>query len=183
ARAAEVEPAVAHPHPFAALKEGRARRGAARAQVIVWRFDDVEIDPANLTPAAWRDRDTLPVAAVGQAADREGLQLAAFGQPPRRARQETVEQAVVLVLGHVDRAGARIDAGRLVTEAPHRLERPGIDEARGGSGHFEDVPVFGGPSHHEPGLLASQPAAPRRDAAGAAAHRPGERAELPRDPQ
>ena len=125
-------------------------------------------------------RDAAPVAAVGQPVDRQRLQPAALGQPALHVGNEAVEQPVLAVLGLVDDAGRRIDAGGLVVEPAHRLERHRIDRPGRRGRHLEHVAVLlvdlaVGLEH---ALLAGQPRAPRRDPAGAVADRARERAEL-----
>lgn len=99
----------------------REHRGAGRCpalpQVVERRFGIVEIDPAGLDPGLWLDRDRLPVAAVGNALDRERLQSATRREVALLVRDEAVEQAVVLVFGLVDDAAVGVDRGSLVIEA------------------------------------------------------------------
>jgi hypothetical protein len=118
AGAAEVELAVTHVDALAAREQRRARRRAALPQVVVGRLNVVERDPAHRLPGLRREGDAGPVARIGQALDRQRVQRAALGQPPLHLGHEAVQQPVLAILGQVHRAGARIDACRLVVEAP-----------------------------------------------------------------
>ena len=177
-RANRIAPAAAGAMRF-------ARGSPANAQIVTGTFRLVEIDPAGLEPLASCDYTSIPVAAVGPPVDRECLQPPARRQLAATRRQEAVEQPVGHVLGLVDDAGRRIDDRGLAAKAAHGDERHGIDRAGGVGRNFEGISVI---AHHAPAgarhvLLASQPAAPGSDAAGAVADRARKRAELAFEPQ
>src|SRR5690606_9361414 len=102
AGAGEVEFAFTHPDAFAARKQRRTRRSAALAQVVLRRLGIVEVDPAHRLPRLRREGRAVPVAAVGQAVDRQRLQPPAFGELPLHVGDEAIEQSVLAVLGLVD---------------------------------------------------------------------------------
>src|SRR5690606_13443583 len=101
------------------------------------------------------------------------LQPPALVQRARVVGEETVEEAVVAVLGHIDDTGARIDDRGLAVEAPHRLQRLGLDQLAGIGGDVEYPAVRLGHPLRRPvdAFLAAQPAAPRRHPARTVADR------------
>ena len=171
---------LAPPDPFAARKVGRPGGNAASSEIGIGGFRVIEVDPFDIDPLARLDGRALPVADVEArtAAHGERLELAAFNQLTGDIRQEAVEEgAGVLVFGLVGDQRTRIDGHGLVAEAPHCLERDRLDQARGLGGHFKDIAMLdaGLLTGIGFGLLAGQPAAPRRRTAGAIIDRADQR--------
>src|SRR5690606_35192318 len=106
------------------------------------------------------------------------------GESPTLARQETVEQAFRLILGHVDHAGCRVDRRRFVVEAPERLERLRRDQPDVTRRHLEHVAVVARMAivGALQAFLATQPRTPWRRPAGAVAQRAAQAHELSLEP-
>ena len=168
----EVQFAVAPEYAFAARDQGRARRMTAHAEIVVGAVDVFHIDPFDLTPVADRPQALCPVGGVGggRILQRHGLKAPALRQPSGRGRDEAVEQPVGPILGQIDHARPRIDAHRLMVEAPHAGQGLGLDQAGLARRHLEHPAVA---LRHVGGLrpilrlLAGQPGAPGRVAAAA----------------
>jgi hypothetical protein len=156
--------------PLAAGEHRCALGRAALAQVVVGALHPVHVDPDRVAPGARLEGHLGPVARFARGArEAQRLQLSARLQAIPVVGQVAVEQAVVLVLGQIDDPGARIGAGRLVPEAPHGLDRDGLDEPARVRRHLEHPAVVLTPrlAGAHVGLFTGQPAAARRDAAGA----------------
>src|SRR5690606_6025106 len=169
--AGEIEVVAGPVDAFAAREDRRARGVAAQGQVAVGAFDVIQIDPAHGQALALTPQDIVPVAGVAaRLIDQgQGLKTAARLQTARVGRQVAVEEALARVLGHVDDAGARVDAGGLVLEAAHGADRRRIDQAGGARRHLEHPAVVLGQAILGPGhdLFAAEPRAPGGDAPGA----------------
>ncbi len=112
-----------------------------------------------------------PVAQVALALvdEAQRLQPAATRQLAADIGQETVEQAVGPIFGQIDDSGPWIDDRRFMDEAAHGGEGDGIDQAGRARWHLEHPAMR--PADQRcvllQRLLAGQPTAPRRRAAGA----------------
>ena len=123
---------------FAARKANGPRCMAALAQVILGVFDIVQIDPAHSARASCREIGCGPVAAVAVAIDKsQSLKPTALSQLAAHLGDEAIEEAVILIFGLIDDAGARIDRGGFVPKAAHGLKRNGRNQSCGARWHFE----------------------------------------------
>ncbi len=161
---------VLDPDALAALETGA--RGALPGAVLDARahpalglvrgLDVHPVHPADLTGAF----QVLHVGTVLEAFHFQHLQhaivqiqpLAAVDGADPAGGAEAVQAAVALVLGHEHRSGGHVHGGGLVLEAPHGRVRLGL-AGRAARVAFMDLAVLD--------LLAGQPGAPGRGAAGA----------------
>src|SRR5690606_37109773 len=91
AGAHEIELTVSHRHAFAAMEQRGAGGCTALAQVVGWRINVLEIDPAHGLPTARREALAVEVAGIRQSVDGESLELASLGQTGGDLRDEAVE--------------------------------------------------------------------------------------------
>ena len=182
----QIQLAVAPEYAFTSRHQSSAGRVATHAQVARRTFNILHVDPDHVAPVTDGPETGRVVGAVRAAcvAEGHGLKPAALDQLAGRRRDEAVEQAVRLVFGQIDDAGARVDADRFMLEPAHGLQRNGIDQTRGGRGHLEDIAVGLGHISVSAGLfgfLAGQPTAPRGVAAAAVGAGAGQGQELAHD--
>ena len=179
--AVEVDaPAAGRPGALLAAEHRCARRlrlGArARRGVVGRRLGHRDVDPVDRERAQEREGD----ARVGRAVeDAQGLQLPrrlgqVAGAERLRVGHVAVQARVAAVLGLVQ--SAVVPGDRLVDEAPRRADGERLHRVAGARVHLEDVAV--GPAGDGEALLARDPRAPGRRAAGAVRRRPAEHGAL-----
>ena len=174
----------AHVDTFAPGDQRGAARGRAVAQIICGRFDIIAIDPAHRIARPDGHIGRRPIARIRKAIDDHGLQLSAVVQTSGRLGNKPIKHAVAAILGQIDDARGRIDAGSFVVEPAHRLQWHRLDQPRRSCRDFEHPamierePVAIALSRAGRRFLAGQPAAPWGNAPRTIADRARQRAEF-----
>ena len=124
-RAGDEDFLVTVPDAFAPGEPRGTRLEAPLAQIVIWRFDVLHVEPLDLHLDAGLHPPAPEVTGVEARITpyRKGLQTTTFFQFTVRIRQEAVKEPIGHVLSLVDDAGGRVYGHRLVPETTHSRQR------------------------------------------------------------
>ena len=124
-RAGDEDFLVTVPDAFAPGEPRGTRLEAPLAQIVIWRFDVLHVEPLDLHLDAGLHPPAPEVTGVEAriTPHRKGLQTTTLCQFTVRVRQEAVKEPIGHVLSLVDDAGGRVYGNRLVPETTHSRQR------------------------------------------------------------